>query len=80
MSNPYKNLLVDGTGADGLFAGDGKSAPFVIFDADRQQNIAGPFNDRDAAEQATRAILHGEEPKLDALALDAWLTRIDEGK
>lgn len=68
-----KNLVVDGTGPCGNFAGDGENAPFVVFDVDRQENIAGPFDTRDAGEKARAAILEGAVPMLDVAALQSHL-------
>jgi len=62
-------LVVDGTDEFGNFAGDAQSAPFVIFDVERQENIAGPFDSRELAEQRRMAILAGEPPVLDSEAL-----------
>ena len=38
-----RELHIDGTDQYGCYAGDAKQGPFVVFDADRQENIAGPF-------------------------------------
>ncbi|MBN3776890.1 hypothetical protein G3O06_04805 [Burkholderia sp. Ac-20345] len=70
-----RSLVVDGTDPCGNFAGDGKNAPFVVFDVDRQENIAGPFDTRDAGEKARLAILEGTAPMLDVGALQAYLER-----
>lgn len=70
-----KNLVVDGTDHSGNFAGDGDSAPFVVFDVERQENIAGPFDTRDAGEKARVEILDGAVPMLDVRALQAYLKR-----
>lgn len=70
-----KNLVVDGTDHSGNFAGDGDSAPFVVFDVERQKNIAGPFDTRDAGDKARVAILDGAVPMLDVRALQAYLKR-----
>jgi hypothetical protein len=63
----------------GLFDGGGRYPPFVVFDADKQENIAGPFNTRAEARDHLREILKGAEPKLDAVALGEWIERIDNG-
>lgn len=70
-----RSLVVDGTDPCGNFAGDGENAPFVVFDVDRQENIAGPFETRDAGEKARLAILDGTAPMLDVGALQAYLER-----
>lgn len=74
-----RELYVDGHSHEngGVFSGDGKYPPFVVFDADKQENIAGPFNTRKEAETHLQEILAGAEPKLDASALGDWIERID---
>lgn len=74
------NLVVDGLDEAANFAGDGKRAPFVVFDVDRQENIAGPFLTRDLAEQHRLEILAGNPPRLDSPALARVLTDMDEGR
>jgi len=70
MSNSEaNNLVVDGTGESGLFLGDGQFPPFVVFDINLQQNIAGPFSTREDAEAARYAISNGAEPVLDVEAM-----------
>lgn len=66
------DLVVDGTDQHGNFAGDGENAPFVVFDVDRQANIAGPFGTREDGEMARSAILAGARPMLDSKALMAY--------
>lgn len=74
-----RELHVDGTDeTSGHFLGDGTLPPFVVFDADKQENIAGPFNTRAEAESHLLEILAGAEPKFDGPALAAWIERIDE--
>lgn len=73
------NLVVDGhSETDGVFAGDGKLPPFVVFDVDRQTNIAGPFNTRKEANEHRREILAGKPPRLDGRALKEWITKLDK--
>lgn len=45
-------LCVDGTDDHGAQAGDGESAPFFVFNIDRQENVAGPFDTRSEAGRA----------------------------
>ncbi|ERJ38656.1 hypothetical protein L810_6873 [Burkholderia sp. AU4i] len=66
------SLVVDGTDEHGNFAGDGVNAPFVVFDVDRQENIAGPFGTRQDGEKARSAILAGAHPMMDSGALLAY--------
>ncbi|KVV40959.1 hypothetical protein WT27_13635 [Burkholderia territorii] len=73
-----RNLVVDGTDECGNFAGDGERAPFVVFDVDRQANIAGPFDTREHGETARVAILSGASPIMDCSALQARLLAMDE--
>lgn len=75
MNMDQMDLAVDGTDEYGSYSGDGKSAPFVIFDINRQENIAGPFSTRQQAEAAKSAILNGERPRLDVQQLMAYLDR-----
>lgn len=73
-----RELSVDGhSKEEGVFTGDGTHPPFVVFDADKQENIAGPFNTRQEAASHRLAILMGAKPKLDGKALGAWLDKID---
>jgi hypothetical protein len=73
-----RDLVVDGhSETDGVFAGDGTLPPFVVFDVDQQQNIAGPFNTRSEAENHRLEILAGAEPRLDIPALKEWIERLD---
>lgn len=71
------NLVVDGVDAAGLFAGDGERAPFVVFDVEKQENIAGPFATRDAAQNHRDSIILGNFPMLDVDALNAALDALD---
>ncbi|WP_139223001.1 hypothetical protein [Paracidovorax wautersii] len=73
------NLVVDGLDEAACFAGDGERAPFVVFDVDRQENIAGPFASRDLAAVHRQEILDGHAPRLDALALSQALEAAEEG-
>lgn len=66
---PGRMLVVDGINEEGNFAGDGELAPFVVFDAGQQVNIAGPFTTRQLAEQHRVEILSGQAPRLDRRAL-----------
>jgi len=77
---PERDLVVDGMVESGAFAGDGGNALFVVFDADRQENIAGPLSTRDAGETARLAILSGAAPVLDSTALSAIIQAHDDGK
>lgn len=70
--NAQRSLVVDGTDQHGNFAGDGENAPFVVFDVERQENIAGPFGTRQDGEKARSAILAGAPPMLDSGALLAY--------
>ena len=68
-------LVVDGMDAphkDGNYVGDGAYPPFMVFDVDAQQNIAGPFDDRKSANVHRMAILDGEPALLNADALWAY--------
>ncbi len=79
MDDKKRDLVVDGTdAASGLFMGDGELPPFVVFDIDAQENIAGPFHTWAAAESHRLEILAGAEPRLDGPALAAWIEKIDE--
>ncbi len=71
------NLVVDGIDESGAFMGDGENPPFVVFDVNAQENIAGPFNTRDEAEYHIGEILMGRKPQLNKKALIDWLNRID---
>ncbi|WP_425953219.1 LPD11 domain-containing protein [Ralstonia pseudosolanacearum] len=77
---PQRNLVVDGLDESGNFAGDGEKAPFVVFDADDQQNIAGPFVTRAEGEKARTEILVGATPVLNSQVLDRYLQARDEGQ
>lgn len=74
------NLVVDGLDEAACFAGDGERAPFVVFDVNRQTNIAGPFASRDLASQHRLEILSGHPPHLDRTALSQALTAAENGK
>jgi hypothetical protein len=79
MDDKKRNMVVDGTDSvSGLFMGDGELPPFVVFDVDAQENIAGPFHTRAAADSHRLEILAGVEPWLDGPALAAWIEKIDE--
>lgn len=81
MNHKMRHLVVDGTdAASGLFMNDGELPPFVVFDVDAQENIAGPFHTRMAAESHQLEILAGAKPWLDGSELAAWIARIDEEK
>ena len=42
-----RRFVVDGTvPEDGAYQGDGQQAPFVVFDIDGQDNVAGPYRFR----------------------------------
>ena len=69
-------LVVDGLGEDGNFAGDGERAPFVVFDVERQKNIAGPFASRELADKHRLDILGGATANLDAKALMEALSAV----
>lgn len=73
-------LTVDGLDKERNFVGDGTRAPFVVFDVDRQENIAGPFSSRDLADQHRIEILAGNQPRLDAKTLGQLLDQADNGK
>lgn len=76
-TGPTANLEVDGLDEEGSFAGDGQRAPFVVFDVDRQKNIAGPFIAREQAEQHRLEILAGHAPRLNAATLSKLLDEVD---
>lgn len=79
-----RQLYVDAADIEtGLFEGTEPNdptacAPFVVFDSDTQDNIAGPFNTYDEAEQHRLAILAGAEPQINVARLQRWIQRIDE--
>lgn len=73
------NLVVDGLDEAANFAGDGARPPFVIFNVDLQQHVAGPFPSRELAEHHRLEVLSGQPPRLDAPTLAEMLTQIDEG-
>jgi hypothetical protein len=74
-------LCVDGHKADDHgFCGDGNLPPFAVFDADRQQNVAGPFQTRAVAEAHRLEILAGAEPRLDAAAMSAAIGAFDAAR
>ncbi|WP_087865916.1 hypothetical protein [Comamonas thiooxydans] len=70
----FRELVVDGLDDQGCFAGDGQTAPFVVFDADAQKNIAGPFITREQAAAHRLAILQGEAPMLNEVMLAKLLS------
>lgn len=77
----HRNLAVDGTDAiSGLFEGDGELPPFVVFDVDAQEIIAGPFRSREEAEAHRQEILSGILPRLDEQSLATQIKIIDESK
>lgn len=45
-------LVIDGTAEDGTYQGDAESPPFAVFNVDRQENVAGPFDTMAAARGA----------------------------
>lgn len=63
------DLVVDGTDEAGNFAGDGKDAPFVIFEVSTQSNIAGPYATRKQAETFLELVRLGQAVFLDKEAL-----------
>lgn len=74
-----RRLHVDGMTREGTFMScqEGEaSVPFVVFDEDAQENIAGPFNTWKEAEAHRLHILSGGEPYLNSSEirkyLDAW--------
>lgn len=67
-----RQLAVDGTDQHGNFDGTAEEAPFVVFDIDKQENIAGPFPTRAEAESARNSILEGGAAHIDAEALLAY--------
>ena len=70
-----RNLVVDAVDDGGCFAGDGKEAPFVIFDV--QSIIAGPYDSRAEAETEMSLVLDGGLPALNKKALDAMIAALD---
>ena len=71
------SLVVDGTGEDGLFAGDGEQTPCVVFDTHQQKVVAGPYDSRHEAVAAMEQILQGAPAILDEVKLDAQLEALD---
>lgn len=49
-------LVIDGTAEDGTYQGDGENAPFVVFNVERQTNVAGTFSSLDQARAALLAL------------------------
>lgn len=45
-----------GLEGDGVFAGDGKYAPFVLFNATKQDNMPGIYDTREEAEAQLRLL------------------------
>lgn len=78
-SEKTRNLVVDGLDKSACFAGDGVYPPFVIFDVDRQENIAGPFASRNLADQHRLEILAGLPPHLDTADLCSALDLAESG-
>lgn len=64
-----RKFVVDGVDRSGNFSGDGEFPPFVVFDVDRQENIAGPFATRHEGESARLSILAGDRPVIDKALL-----------
>lgn len=79
VSEKTRNLVVDGFDKSACFAGDGVCPPFVVFDVDRQENIAGPFASRNLADQHRLEILAGLPPHLDTAALCSALDLAENG-
>ena len=82
MTDPKEEALrfvVDGINEnDGCqFSADGESAPFVVFDIEKQENVAGPFLTRSDADRALSDIEQGVPPSLDSAALGACLDLLD---
>jgi hypothetical protein len=80
-----RELHVDGHTADeGVFQSggpkDGLLPPFAVFDADRQGNIAGPFDTFAMAEEHRQFVLKGGIPFYDHPRMSAWIDAIEEGK
>lgn len=77
-----RELYVDGHTHKngGTFQGDGRYPPFVVFDADKQENIAGPFDTRAEANKHLKEILRGGKPKFDEKKLGELLEKIDSAK
>lgn len=48
--------VIDGTDEYGNYAGDAKRGPFVVFDIEAQENVAGPFPFRWMAAMALRLL------------------------
>lgn len=63
------HLVVDGTDQYGNFDGAAEQAPFVVFDVDLQENIAGPFASRAGAQLSLAFIKRGGAPALDVEAM-----------
>ncbi len=49
-------LHIDGTDPHGNQAGDARCPPFVVFDAEAQENVAGPFTTYFAAQDARECL------------------------
>lgn len=47
-------LVIDGTAEDGTYQGDADAPPFVVFNVDRQQVVAGPFETMSEARESLR--------------------------
>lgn len=80
-----RELYVDGHSiTEGVFVScdnDGTCvAPFVVFDADAQQTIAGPFYTWTAANEHRLCILGGAKPELDARRLRLWVDQLEKEK
>ena len=71
--------VVDGISAtENEFVGDGWLPPFVVFDCEAQEIVAGPFGNANEAEAHRTEIENGGKPRLDAEQLSSWLERLDE--
>lgn len=75
-----RRLVVDGTDEFGAFAGDAQNAPFVVFDVDLQENIAGPFATRAGADLCVAFIKRGGIPSLDVEAMLRYSERRHMGE
>lgn len=53
------NVVIDGTAEDGTFQGDGEQPPFALFSPDLQENIGGPYAEREHANAALGAMKAG---------------------
>lgn len=63
MSNPNPKFVVDGhefPNEESNLAGDGRHAPFYVFDSDAQDYVGGPYDTRELAQRAARKLVGGE--------------------